>query len=387
MESMEKCVKSFMELTKIPSPSGRERETADYCINVLSRLGASILEDDAGIKTGGNAGNIIAFFKGHDPEIPVLMLNAHLDTVEPCGVIVPEIRGDRIVSKGETILGADNRSGLVMILEGMASVIEKNVHHGGIEIVLTIGEEIGLIGASNLDLNHVSAQYGYSFDSSGLGRIVQGAPYYNAVDVTVKGRSAHAGVNPDAGINSILLTSRVLMKLPFGIIDSETTANIGEISGGSGRNVVPGSCKTALEIRSHSEDKLNHLTKILKKKFETEIKGWKIVLEDQVFQPQIEIEVKREFDGFFLQSNSPVIRCAESAIRRIGRQVDCYKNMGGSDANIFNAKGIRTAIVGTGQMAVHSNEEYIKIIDLVDGARLVEEIVEAWAIWWKQKIT
>lgn len=383
----DRYIRRFLELASIQSPSGRERDVANYCRDVMESFGVTVHEDDTGHRTGGNAGNLTAFFDGDNPDVPVIMLNAHLDTVDPGGIIEPEIRDGRIISKGNTILGADNKAGLVMILEGMAAVLDEKIPHGGIEIVLTVGEEVGLIGALNLDYNHIKAKFGFSFDSSGLGRIVQGAPFYNAIDVVVTGRAAHAGVNPSDGINSIKLTTNALSHLEFGMIDQETTANIGMISGGTGRNVVPAECRSVIEIRSHSLDKLENMTHGLEDVFNRESDQWKAIVEGRCIRPAVNIRVHREFDGFCLSDSSPVVRCAASALASIGRDVTCYRNMGGSDANVFNARGIPTAIVGTGQMAVHSNDEYIEINDLIEGVQLIPEIVKAWNIWWTQKIT
>lgn len=387
MDLKERAVRRFLDLVEIHSPSGEEREVLEYCRAELRDLGAEVYEDDAARQTEGTAGNLIALFKGNDDSIPTLMLNAHLDTVDPGGRVVPGILGDRIVSKSDTILGADNKSGLAMILEGMRLIKEYKISHGDIEVVLTVGEEIGLLGANALDTTELRSEYGFAFDSSGLGKIVQGAPYYNAIDVNVRGRAAHAGVNPAAGINSISIVSRALSRFKFGAIDHETTANVGIVSGGSGRNVVPGECRVVMEIRSHSIKKLDRLTRRLKSIFESEADKYQVEIEGREIHPSIEIQVNREFDGFDLPGTAPVMQTAGMALSSIGRQVEVYRNMGGSDANVFNVKGIQTAIIGTGQMAVHSHDEYIKINDLVDGIRLIPKLVQSWREWWTQKIT
>lgn len=387
MDLKERAVQRFVELVEIHSPSGQERDALDYCQAFLGNLGADTCEDDAGRQTGGNAGNLIATFKGDDDSIPTLMLNAHLDTVDPGGRVIPEIRGDRIVSRSDTILGADNKSGVAMILEGMRLVIKNEISRGDIEVVLTVGEETGLLGANALETSDLRSEFGFAFDSSGLGKIVQGAPYYNAIDVSVRGRAAHAGVNPEAGINSISIVSKALSRLRFGAIDHETTANIGIVSGGSGRNVVPGECRALMEIRSHSIKKLDRLTRRLQHVFESEAASYRVDLEGKEIHPGLEVQIKREFDGFYLQQTTPVMETAGKALRTIGRPVELYRNMGGSDANVFNCKGIQTAIIGTGQMAVHSHDEYIKINDLVDGIRLIPELIQCWKEWWAQKIS
>ncbi len=379
-------VELFIELARIHAPSGHERETADFCKEMLQSMGARVIEDDAGTKTGGNAGNIIAVFEGEDTTIPPILLNAHMDTVEPGGQIVPIIRGTRIISETDTILGADNRAGLVMILVGLKELFKKyKTHPCTIEVVLTVSEESGLQGAIGLDYGQLKSKHGFSLDSSGLGRIGIGAPYYNAITVTANGRSSHAAVNPDEGINSILIMSDILKKFPFGQIDPETTSNVGTISGGAARNVVPDTCITELEIRSHNLNTIDALTEVLHNICENTRKKWHVNVAEKVVSSMIDVQVHREFDGFLLSSDSPVVACASQALTAIGREVMQSRNMGGSDANVFNANKIQTAVIGTGQTAVHSHDEYIEIKDLIDGVTLVPLLVETWIQWWSQK--
>ncbi|MCD4655779.1 M20/M25/M40 family metallo-hydrolase, partial [bacterium] len=243
-------ISRFMDLCRINSVSGSEARTARYCVQILNDLGLSLREDKAGNAFGGNQGNLIATLEGKLTNVPPIMLNAHMDTVESGGEIVPVVSNDRIISSGNTILGADNRAGIVMILEGLRLLRESMQMHGRIEVVFTVGEEVGLTGAQNLDYSLLTARHGFSLDSSGLGRIAQGAPYYNAIDVVVKGRMAHAAVNAEQGLNSITLMADGLAQLSFGHIDNETTANVGCISGGLSRNVVPAECHAVMEVRS-----------------------------------------------------------------------------------------------------------------------------------------
>jgi tripeptide aminopeptidase len=379
-------IEVFMDLVRLPAPSGHERETADFCKNMLQNMGASVTEDDSGFKSGGNAGNIIAVFEGADARVPPIMLNAHMDTVEPGGPIIPVISGTRIISKTDTILGADNRAGLVMILMGLTELLATHKKAPcRMEVVLTVGEENGLLGAGSLDYRQIESTYGFSLDSSGLGRIGTGAPYYNAITITAKGRSSHAAVNPDVGINSILILSSILKKLPFGRIDPETTANVGTITGGSARNVVPDRCTAELELRSHSLTTLEALTDVIRNISVNSAEKWNVHLDGRTIKPEIDVQIHREFDGFLLEPECPVVACAADALTAIDRPVTLSRNMGGSDANVFNANHIQTAVIGTGQTAVHSHDEYIEIKDLIDGVNLVKQLVETWTKWWSQK--
>lgn len=383
----QQIIDRFVALCRIHSPSKFEKETAGYCREILERMGAEVREDEAGKAIGGNTGNIVARFKGSQRDIPPLMLNAHMDTVDPGGPVEPVVRDGRIRSQGSTILGADNRAGLTMIIEGMQLVLDRGGPAGDIEVVFTIGEEMGLEGAAHLDYSLISARHGFSLDSSGLGRIVQGAPYYNAIDISFRGRRAHAAVNADQGINSIELMTRALGRLTFGKLDTESTANVGQISGGVARNVVAPDCTAVLEVRSHNVSKLEFYTDGVRHVFQDVTKGREVEVDGTVYKPVVNMDVRRECEGFYLAPDSVVLQCACSALNAIGRNPERYRNMGGSDANVFNTCGVETAVVGTGQTAVHSTEEYIEIKDLVDGVQLVPQLVRQWTNWWTQKKT
>ncbi|MBN1295607.1 M20/M25/M40 family metallo-hydrolase [bacterium] len=383
----ESIIERFMELCRIPAASGNERKTADYCTAVLKELGADVREDCAAEKTGGNAGNVIGTFRGTDPTIPPVMLNAHMDTVFSGGPVIPILDNGWIRSAGNTILGADNRTGIVMILEGMRRFLLSKQRAGDIEIVLTVGEEIGLVGAGHLDVEKIRSRYGFSLDSSGLGRLVKGAPFYQAIDVSIEGRSAHAAVNADQGINSIDLMARSLSGLPFGQLDDESTANIGQIIGGSARNVIPDDCRVVMEVRSHSEAKVDAYCCRVRRSFQRVCGPVHVDVDGVIHRPNVVLTMTRECDGFFLSPDAATVQTAMTALQKIGRTVDLYRNMGGSDANIFNARGIETVVVGTGQRAVHSVDECIAVEDLIDGIRLVPELISAWTGWWSQKRT
>ncbi len=382
------AVQLFIHLARILSSSGRERQTADLCSQLLTDLGADVYEDETGRLTGGNAGNIIATFKGTAHSVPPLLLNAHLDTVDPGGEIVPRIEHDRIVSSSNTILGADNRAGLVMIILGLKKLLEeKTAKIPTIEVVFTVGEENGLIGASHLDYTRLKSKYGFSCDSSGLGRIVIGAPYYEAIQLTVNGRSAHAGVNPCQGLNSILIMSELVTDLQFGQLDIESTANLGRISGGTARNVIPDLCSADIEVRSHSLNTMNRWIKTLKKRAGQMSKKHYVEFRDRKVAAQVDVKTYREFDGFLLDETSSTVQVATKALKETNRKVIVTQNMGGSDANVFNSNGIQTAIIGTGQTAVHSHDEFITIKDLNDGIDVVKNVIINWTEWWTQKKT
>ena len=201
-------------------------------------------------------GNLIAREEGDDP----LLLSAHMDTVEPGRGIKPTIEGDRIVSDGTTILGGDCKAGVAAILEGLESVVEEGLPRRTLQLAFTRGEEIGLVGARNMDFSMITADEAVVFDGNGpVNKLTGSSPTYVSFEVNITGRSAHAGVEPEKGLSAIKIAAEIISELPQGRLDEETTFNVGTISGGSVRNAVPEQATFTGEFRSRNLETLDLL--------------------------------------------------------------------------------------------------------------------------------
>lgn len=367
MINKERMLAEFFELVKIKCSTRQEREVADVLKARLAGLGLEVTEDDAGSKIGGNAGNVIAYKKGTVADAPVLMLSAHMDCVEPCAGVEPQLIDGIITSKGDTILGADDKAGVTGILEGLRTTIENNVPHGDIQVVFTIAEEGGLNGSKNIDQSLLKADFGYALDSSGApGEIVTMAPGQNAIQVVVHGKKAHAGVAPEEGNNAIVLAGKALAEIKQGRIDFETTANIGLISGGVATNIVPDQVELKCEARSRNMEKLEAQTKHMVETFE------KVVAANG---GKAEVNVRKAYGPYVLEESAPVVKMAVASVERIGLKAICKGTGGGSDANFFNSYGVPTAVLGVGMSKVHTTDEFIKEIDLYHTGELVAALI------------
>src|SRR4029079_5422770 len=249
----------FTELAAIPSPPGEERAVADVVIGYLRDLGLTVDEDDAGPKVGSNIGNVFCRLEGTDGATPIFLC-AHLDTVPPEGPIEPVIEDGVVRNAGGTILGADNKSAVAVMLEGARRVLAENRPHGGIELLFTPKEEVGLLGAAAFDHERLGARLGYVYDQAAPNRdVILGAPYSQALEVRFHGRAAHSGMYPEEGRSAIAAAARAISDLRLGRIDDETTANVGLIQGGSAGNIMPEWCTLGAEARSHDEHRLGEL--------------------------------------------------------------------------------------------------------------------------------
>ncbi|SHO50413.1 M20/M25/M40 family metallo-hydrolase [Desulfopila aestuarii] len=370
----ERLAETFTQLCEISSPSRREKEIADHLKQVFTDLGANaIIEDNSATATGSESGNLIFRFDGNRPDVEGVFFSCHMDTVQPGDGVEVDRKGDIFTSRGETILGGDDKSGIAAIIEMMTLLTENNIDHGLIEIVITTCEEIGLLGAKHLEHRLLKAKYGYALDSSGIDKVIIGAPSANKFKIIVTGAAAHAGLNPEQGISAIQVAAEAITKVQLGRLDEESTANFGIIGGGVATNIVPEQVTIEGEVRSHSSEKLAHYTAEIKRVFEATVADWQTSPENTL-RPKVQIEALSEYPAMLLSMDSPVIRRVRSAGESIGKNINFVVAGGGSDANIFNGFGLPTAIIATGMDKVHTTDEQLDLNDLVSVTELISTV-------------
>lgn len=371
MMNRKRILDEFFELVQITCSSGAEQEVGALLKKRLSELKLEVTEDEAGEKTGGNCGNILARLPATVEGAPSIMLSAHLDCVDPCSGIQPQVKDGVITSAGDTILGSDDKAGVAVIMEALRVLDESGMPHGELQVIFTVSEESGLLGSKNLERRKLTADFGYALDSSGRpGRIIIRAPGENTIKVAVKGKTAHAGIAPEEGINAIVVAGKALAELKQGRIDAETTANVGIIKGGQATNIVPDKVEITCEARSHSMEKLQAVTEDIKKTFQRVAKA---------NGGQADVQVETDFPAYRLAEDAPVAVLAAQAASAVGLGPVLEATGGGSDANVFNSHGIPTAVLGVGMSKVHTREEYIKEEHLYQGAAWTLAIIQAAA--------
>ncbi|MBU0987353.1 MAG: M20/M25/M40 family metallo-hydrolase, partial [Proteobacteria bacterium] len=305
--------------------------------------------------------------------------NAHMDTVEPGRGITAVLKDGVFTSDGTTILGADDKSAIAIILEIIRVLKEKDLPYGPLEIVLTVCEEIGLLGAKHLDFSRISANYGFALDSTDTEGIVTRAPSANRLEFKILGKGAHAGAAPEKGINAICLASKAIAGLEIGRIDKETTCNIGVIEGGTAINIVPDLVIVKGEVRSHDEDKLNRITAGIVSSFKTVVENYRGPSSGDGL-PRVEVRVDSDFRRTHIPDDHPVVAIARQAAENLGRSMATKTSGGGADANIFFEKGIVTGVLGTGMRDMHTVHESVRLEDMVRAAELVLEIIRLHAL-------
>lgn len=367
----ERLAATFTTLCEISSPSKNEAAVAAWLKEKFTGLGADyIYEDGSAAKTGANCGNLIIRFDGHGEGEP-FFFSCHMDTVQP-GENVEVIRtGDIFTSAGDTVLGSDDKSGIAAVIEMISLFREQNISHPTIEIIITTCEEIGLRGAKNLEFGKLQSTYGYALDSTGIDRVIYGAPAANRFSIEVRGIAAHAGLDPETGINALTLAAQALSRIKVGRLDEESTRNFGLISGGVATNIVPECITIYGEVRSHSLGKLEKYTKEVITLFNEVVESTPKKQQDGFLRPSVEWSVEEEYPVLALDRNAPVIKKIEQAAEKIGKKMEFLIAGGGSDANIFCGHGLPTAIVATGMDKVHTVDEQLDLNDCVSLTELI----------------
>lgn len=359
----ERLIRIFLDLVKIPSPSWMEKKVIDYITKILDELGVHYT-----LYPCGTSNNLYAWLDGNTSKKPILF-SCHTDTVIPCENVKPVISQNKISSDGSTILGGDDKAAVAAFLEAIYTIKEKNIPHGKIEFLFTCAEEEGLCGIKKFDMSVLSAKYAFVFDShDDIGRIVIMAPYHITMDVYIKGRAAHAGMEPEKGISAIRVLSEIISKIPHGRIDPHTTVNAGIISGGVAQNIVAENAYCKLEARSHYKDRLLNVERKIKN-----------VIKDTSKAHGSNVRIKREleYSGFSIDKNSPIARIASNAVKKLKLNPVFEVSGGGSDTNIINRSGIKAINLSVGMRNVHSTKEYILKKDIINGARLVLAILDS----------
>jgi tripeptide aminopeptidase len=358
----------FLELVQIDSETKYETEVAKVLKQKFTELGLDVFEDNTTSKTGHGAGNLICTLKGTKDGVAPIYFTSHMDTVVPAKGVKPSVKDGYVVTDGTTILGADDKAGIAVMLETIRVLKEQNIQHGDIQFVITVGEESGLVGAKAIDPALLKAKFGYALDSDEkVGNVVVAAPTQAKVKAVIYGKTAHAGVAPEKGVSAITIAAKAIAKMPLGRIDKETTANIGRFEGGSATNIVCDRVDILAEARSLVPEKMEEQVQKMKKAFES-------VAEQMGGKAEVSVEVM--YPGFKFAAGDQVVEIAKKAAAKIGRPCELQKSGGGSDANVFNGYNIPTVNLAVGYEEIHTTNERIPVEELYKLSEMTLAIIE-----------
>lgn len=367
MVNRKRISEEFCSLVEIDSLSFGERGMGDILKKKLVELGFSVHEDDAEQYYGGNCGNIYGYLEGTQAG-DALLFSAHMDTVGPGLKKKAVLHQDgTITSDGSTVLGADDLSGIVSILEAVRTIKEQGLPHRSIEVLFTIAEEVYIRGSEAFDFSCIKSKEAYVLDLSGpVGLAALSAPTLISFTSTVNGRAAHAGFDPERGINAIAIAAEAITKIKQGRIDEETTVNIGLIEGGKARNIVSEYCTLKGEIRSLKHEKaISEAARIEE------------ILKETALCHHSGIEFATEYGclAYRVEREHPVVRRFEKACNELGYSTEYSTTFGGSDNNNFHRHGITGIVLACGMNRVHSCSEYTHIDELIKCSEIVIKLM------------
>ncbi|MHB8641339.1 MAG: M20/M25/M40 family metallo-hydrolase [Gaiellaceae bacterium] len=366
---MSDVLELFTELAAIPSPPGEERAVADVVGAYLRDCALDVDEDDAGRRIGSTAGNLYSRLEGTAAGTPIFLC-AHLDTVPPTTEIRPVVDDDGFVRNAAgTILGADDKAAIAVMLEATRRVLAERRPHAGIELLFTPKEEVGLIGAAAFDESRLTAQHGFVYDQAApIGDVVLGAPFSQALEVTYHGRAAHAGMYPEEGRNAIAAAARAIADLRLGRIDDEATANVGVIHGGTAGNIVAETCVFLAEARAHDEGRLGELVQEM---LDT------LSFAAEAADCRVDVESRKSYRGYRFKRDDEVVRLAAAALTSTGYEPRYGLSGGAADANVFNERGLQCVNLANGMTDIHTPDERIAVADLEGMVDVTLALVDA----------
>lgn len=365
---------TFAELCRIESPSGRERACAERVTAELRALDVEAREDGAGAAAGSDCGNLWAYVPaaGGEGAGRSLLLCAHLDTVPPLAAIEPVLVDGRWENANEGILGADNKAAIAVML-ALARHVRRHGAPLDLELVFTVGEEVALRGARELDVSRLRSPFGYVFDhATPIGEVVVDSPTHFRVDAAFRGAAAHAGIRPEQGRSAILAAARAIAAMPHGRVDEITTVNVGTIAGGTAMNVVAEECTLLAEVRSLEDERA-----------ESTVAQVVACLHDAANLPDsdcdLDVSVQRTFTGYRTPHGAPAVRAAQAALAACGHRPQLVASGGASDANALIARGFTTVNLANGTERNHEPGEAVSVAALEQMLEVARALLDSVA--------
>jgi tripeptide aminopeptidase len=359
---------TFVRLCEIRSPTGEEREIADTVAAELRALGLEVSEDDAAVPAQAGAGNLLARLPGQRQEW--VMFCAHIDTVPHKGRV--EVINDEGVfrSRGETILGADNKAAVAVFMELVARHAQAPPPIG-VELLLTVAEEQGLRGAKAFDASTLRSRSGFVLDHAGpVGEVIVTTPTQQKILADFVGVEAHAGIRPEDGSSAIAAAAAAIARMDLGRLDEGTTANVGLISGGTSGNVVPGHCGIHAEARSLDSERAAEVAGRI-----SDACAWGA----SEHGCDVDVRIEELFRGYQLPKDSPALGFAEAGLRGAGLEPQRVAIGGGSDANALRREGFDCVLLSNGTDMVHTADEFVPAANLEKMLEVCEGILAAAA--------
>ncbi|HDL18043.1 MAG TPA: M20/M25/M40 family metallo-hydrolase [Bacteroidetes bacterium] len=363
-------VETLFNLIKLDGQSRAERPVADFIGQKMKALGYRVEEDLSANSVDGNTGNLLCFPPHFRADRPAMMLAAHMDTVRPAWQAQPVVQDNVIRSDNNHAIGVDNRAGCTVLSHAADYLLRQHAQEANIMFVFTVCEEIGSKGAKELAVP-ANVIMGTVFDCSARpGTFIQSTFGAKQFTLEIHGKSAHAGVDPEKGINAILLASNIIAGLPVGRVSPDLTCNVAKISGGGPINVVPDYVRVDGEIRGSDREQISSMLQRMKEL------GDKVC---QISGGMFSLSTESHFSPYRIDENSQIFQLVFRVLSSSGLTPNPIHYPGGSDANVFNEKGLPSINVGIGAQRPHSGGEFIFVEDLIASYNIATKLVDEFS--------
>ena len=391
----DRLCRTFLELVRIPSPSRNERLVADWLRKEFEalELGATIVEDECAEKIEGNCGNLLIRIPRNGKGMN-LLLTSHMDTVEVGDrpiVARFEAETGQFFSDGSSILGGDAKTGVACLLELARLIKEDELEHGELLFVFSVCEEKEALGASMLaQEEYQNLDASIVLDHSYPNEIIIGAPSKVALQITVHGSGGHAAF-PEQRINAAQVMAKTIARLPSKRLDEFSTSNIGVMYSGTAVNVIPAAAYAEYEIRSHRDELLEfHLSRALAS-IEASVREARVYVGrgigggrgigadgdeiDTIRKATVEVDVISCYSSFRVSEEAVPVRLLQQGMDFCKLDMDKVVAQGGSDANIYNANGLPSVVLGCGMHAVHGNNERADLEEMCQCVDIMTQVL------------
>ena len=380
--------------------SMKQKDLAKVLVEELKDLGIADAEmDEWGYVFGTVPSN------SENKDLPTICFCSHMDTAPDCSgtnvkpivhrnydgtpIVLPDdetqiittekhtylkskIGDDLITASGLTLLGADDKAGIAIIMDFVQYLFQHpEVKHGDVRILFTPDEEVGR-GVEQLDMKKLNADYGYTLDGGQLGDIEDETFSADAVKITFHGISAHPGYAKNKMVNAIKLASEVVAALPKDRWSPETTSNREGF-------VHPTSIEGGLEqatlqfiIRDHQTYKLEE--------YEAELKHITESVVNQYPGTSFDFKIIEQYRNMkeILQEVPFVTDYVEQAMIKAGVEPKRTIIRGGTDGSRLSFMGLPCPNIFTGEMAIHSKHEYVSVQDMQKAVKTLVELIQIW---------
>ncbi len=362
--STQRLVKTFIDYVSVGSESSHELDFCKTLEKELIDIGFDVERSEMGHLCQSNGFNIHGYLSGEGESI---LLCCHMDTVKPGCDIKPVEENGIIRSQGDTVLGADDKSGIAEILEAVRRLKENGTPHRPIEVMFTLCEEVGLLGSKFADYSKVKSKNALVMDSEEIGEIVNSAAANIVMSFHFFGKAAHAGISPEDGIHALKAAARAVENIPVGHVDDISVMNISNFMSPGATNIVSPRADFDMEFRSYDEDRVQQHIKTATEAIEEACSH---------YGATYTCESERHSEAFTVNPDSQFIKDVFSAYERIGVTPYLEKTLGGCDASNLAAHGINAVNIGTGMRDVHTTSEYIKVDDMEKSVRFLCELLK-----------